>query len=575
MASANAPVQYPSNYSVVWSDEGEDRHVLKTPVPAHQAIRFPWVPDLGDGRYQNPVICADYSDPDVCRGGGEGGDDFYMTASSFSCVPGLPILRSRDLVNWTLIGHAFDRYIPDFDIPRHGCGVWAPAIRFHEGHFYIFWGDPDNGIFMVRSRVPNGPPTEWEPIHLVRRAKGWIDTCPFWDEDGNAYMVNAFSRMRAGFRNVLHLHRMSPDGRELLDDGVEIVSGHGNYTVVEGPKMYKRNGFYYILAPGGGVAQGYQIAFRARNIFGPYESRIVMDRGSTPVNGPHQGGWVNTSDGKEDWFVHFQEVLPYGRVVHLQPMRWENDWPVIGDDARGTGRGAPVAVHRKPAVKAAGGPAAEMAAVPQTSDEFDGAALGPQWQWWANSEAAWFSLTVRPGFLRLFPVPPHPTAPDQLFYNRPNLLLQKFPAEVFMVTAKLDLSGLGPDESAGLVLAGKTISALECRIAEPPQGEEESGASLLITRTDWRFDDPNFPVDLPTAAITLRGTTVHLRMRVEAGGMCTFFYSADGKKFAALGNAVKAINAMWIGAKVGLFANCPAGTAAKGHADIDWFRFEA
>ena len=420
MDSPSAPVQYPSNYSVVWTDEGEDRHLLKTPLPAHEPVKFPWVPDQQDGTYSNPIIFADYSDPDVCRAG----DDFYMTASSFSCVPGLPILHSRDLVNWTLIGHAFDRYIPDFDIPRHGCGVWAPAIRFHDGRFYIFFGDPDNGIYMVRSKIPNAPPTEWEPLHQVRRCRGWIDTSPFWDDDGQAYLVNAFSRMRAGFRNVLHLHKMSPDGRELLDDGVEIISGHGNYTVIEGPKLYKRNGYYYILAPGGGVSHGYQIAFRSKNIYGPYESRIVLDRGTTPVNGPHQGAWINTPDGREDWFVHFQELLPYGRVAHLQPMRWADDWPVIGSDVKKAGRGQPVLVHAKPRVGDAEG---AMPSVPQTSDEFDSAVLGPQWQWWANFKTEWYSLKGRPGHLRLFPVPPNPLAADTLLYNRPNLLLQNSP----------------------------------------------------------------------------------------------------------------------------------------------------
>ncbi len=391
------PVVYPTNYSVVWADEGEDRHLIKAPVPEHEPVKFPWVPDRGDGTYRNPIICADYSDPDACRVG----DDFYMTASSFSCVPGLPILHSRDLVNWRIIGHAFEKYLSDFAIPRHGCGVWAPAIRFHAGRFYIFWGDPDNGIFMVRSKTENATttttrhPTEWEPVHRVCRSKGWIDTCPFWDEDGQAYLVHAFSRLRAGFRNVLHLRRMSADGRELLDGGKEIISGHGQYTVVEGPKLYKRNGFYYVFAPGGSVSQGYQIVFRAKDIFGPYESRIVLDRGSTSVNGPHQGAWVNTGMGAggaggrcegEDWFVHFQELLPYGRLLHLQPMRWQDDWPVIGKETGNSERGEPVLEYRKPVVAAAAG-AVQEPAVPQTSDEFDAPELGRQWQWWANYRA--------------------------------------------------------------------------------------------------------------------------------------------------------------------------------------------
>jgi beta-xylosidase len=402
---------------------------------------WPWTPDNGDGSYTNPVLFADYSDPDVIRVG----EDFYLTASSFSSFPGLPILRSGDLVNWSIVGHAIDRYpIPRFDTPLHGGGVWAPAIRYHQGRFYIFFGDPDYGIFLASTKDPAG---KWDPLVRVKDCRGWIDTCPFWDDDGKAYLIHAFAGSRAGIKNILHINRMSRDGTHLLDDGKRVVDGAAaGYTTLEGPKLYKRNGYYFIFAPGGGVTGGYQIVFRSRNIYGPYESRIVLRQGSTNVNGPHQGAWVQTQSG-QDWFLHFQEILPYGRVVHLEPMKWLDDWPVMGDG------GQPVLKHEKPDVGRKW-----PVEIPQTSDEFDGTKLGLQWQWWANPPDGGYSLSARPGFLRLFAVI---QPAGRVLFDCPNLLLQKFPAEKFAVTSRLDVSHLGVGDRAGLVIAGMLTSALQ------------------------------------------------------------------------------------------------------------------
>src|SRR3972149_827769 len=155
----------------------------------------PWVADQGDGTYRNPVLFADYSDPDAVRVG----DDFYMPASSFNCVPGLPILHSRDLVNWRLIGHAIQQLPKRFDAVQHGNGLWAPSIRYHDGDFWIFVGDPDWGILMTRAVDPAGP---WEPLHLVKAGQGLIDPCPLWDGD-QAYLVHAFAKSRAGKNSIL------------------------------------------------------------------------------------------------------------------------------------------------------------------------------------------------------------------------------------------------------------------------------------------------------------------------------------------------------------------------------------
>jgi beta-xylosidase len=511
----------------------------------------PWCPDNGDGTYKNPIIFADYSDPDVIRVG----DDFYLTASSFSCFPGLPVLHSKDLVNWKIVSYAIQQYpIERFATPFHGAGVWAPAIRFHAGWYYIFYGDPDHGVYMARTQSPAGT---WKPLVQVKEAKGWIDTCPFWDDDGKAYLVHAFAGSRAGISNILHINRMSPDGTHLLDEGTLVVDGNAEgYTTLEGPKLYKREGYYYIMAPGGGVSTGYQIVFRSKTIFGPYESKIVLEQGDTSVNGPHQGGWVQTQSG-QDWFIHFQEVLPYGRITHLQPMKWVDGWPVMGD------AGHPVASNAKPDVGKSW-----PVEVPQTSDEFDSATLGLQWQWWANWNESWYSLTVRPGMLRLNAV----SWPTPLpLYNRPNLLLQKFPAEAFTVTASLDCSGLQDGDRAGLVVAGMRMSALQ--VAKSTSGLRVVRTDSLSARPHGHRGDPTTQPDTEAGSANIAGETASLRLTVSSGGECALSYSADGRNFQTLGDSFKAVNDSWIGAKVGLFCNAPDGRPSKGYVDVDWFRF--
>ena len=336
---------------------------------------YPWHPDQGDGNFRNPILCADYSDPDVIRHD----DDFFLIASSFNCTPALPILHSHDLVNWSIIGHAMNNLpAARFSQVQPGCGVWAPSIRFHAGKFFIFFPMPDEGIYMLTADHPAGP---WSQPHLVQAGKGLIDPCPIWDDDGNAYLVHAYAFSRSGIRHRLRICPMASDGSQLLGEGKIVFEDPHHHPTIEGPKFYKRNGFYYILAPAGGVANGWQLALRSRHIYGPYEEKTVLERGSTPINGPHQGALVDAPDGAS-WFVHFQEHLPYGRIVHLQPVRWENDWPMMGIDRDNNGIGEPVGIFRKPVAHANSSPL-----LPQTSDEFDQPKLGFQWQWQANHAA--------------------------------------------------------------------------------------------------------------------------------------------------------------------------------------------
>lgn len=503
-----------------------------------------------DATYRNPVLFGDYSDPDVVRAP----DGFYLVSSSFAAVPGLPILHSADLVSWTIVAHALPRLpSPDFDTPQHGRGVWAPSLRFHDGHYWIYWGDPDRGIFMTRARHPRGP---WEPPVLVQEAKGWIDPCPLWDDDGQAWLVHAWAKSRAGFNSVLTLRRMTPDGRQLVGDGLQVFDGRQRQPTIEGPKLYKRGGYYYIFAPAGGVERGWQTVLRSRGITGPYEDRVVLEQGPTPVNGPHQGAWVETAGG-ESWFLHFQDRGPYGRIVHLQPMAWRDGWPVIGDDPDGDGLGQPSSVASRPRGVTAG-----LAGGPQTGDEFEGPELGLQWQWQANPRPAWWSLPARRGFLRLTAAPAAGTGGNLWAFG--HLLLQKLPAEAFTATARLDPAGLRVGDQAGLVVMGLDYATLTVR---------RTASGLRLVQAVCAEADQGRPETEAAAAATLPGELL-LRVRVEAGAMCRFSVSRDGRAFEPIGAAFQARPGRWVGAKLGLFVAAPAGPGSPGHADFDWFRVD-
>ncbi len=518
---------------------------------ANAQVSKAWVADNGDGTYRNPIINADYSDPDAIRVG----DDYYMTSSSFNTVPGLPILHSKDLVNWSLINHVFREQEPKdvFKKPQHGGGVWAPAIRFHAGEFYIFFPDPDHGIYMTKTKDPAG---EWSKPLLIAEGKGLIDPCPLWDDDGKAYLVHAFAGSRAGIKSLLVVKKMSQDGTKLLDDGVMVFDGHDADPTVEGPKFMKREGYYYILAPAGGVATGWQLVLRSKNVYGPYERKVVLAQGRSTVNGPHQGALVDTPSG-EWWFLHFQDKGPYGRVVHLQPAVWKNGFPVIGSDADGDGTGEPVMRYKKPNV----GRSFPIQTPPDT-DEFTGSTLGRQWQWHANPESRWAFPYPEKGVLRMYSVQ-QPEGYKNL-WDLPNLLLQKTPADEFTATAKISLTPRFEGERFGLVVMGLDYSLI---------GITNRGGKTYISQSTAKDADKGM-LETESAHQPLSSKDLYLRVAVKAGAVCSFSYSLDGQAFVTLGETFKAREGRWIGAKVGFFFNRPGRFNDAGSADIDWIRFE-
>lgn len=522
-----------------------------------------WVSDEGNGMYRNPVLHTDYSDPDVCAVG----EDYFLTASSFNCTPGLPILHSKDLVNWKIVNYALKKVEPVeyYNEPRHGKGVWAPSIRFHEGMYYIYWGDPDFGIFMVKTRDPYG---EWDKPVLVKAGKGMIDPCPLWDDDGRVYLAHAWAGSRAKFNSVLTVCELNKEGTAVISDPVLVFDGNDgvNHTI-EGAKFYKRNGFYYLFAPAGGVVSGWQLVMRSKDVYGPYEARIVMAQGKTDINGPHQGGWVDTPAG-ESWFLHFQDKGAYGRVLHLNPMKWINDWPVIGVDKDGDGCGDPVSRYRKPRTDKT-----YPIETPVESDEFDTRKLGLQWEWHANYQDV-FGFTTNMGYARIYG---HELSPHfKNFWEVPNLLMQKFPAEEFTATAKLKVSAKDDGQLSGLIIMGWDYSWIGvekqgekfllkqavCKDAE--QGNLEQVSTLAVLEPSRKFEAGLFPN---------YEREIYIRVHVDKGAYCRFSYSLDGKKFTEAGTLFKARQGKWIGAKVGMFSVTPHGKE-RGWVDVDWFRVE-
>ena len=524
-----------------------------------QYVSEVWSPDNGDGTYTNPVINADYSDPD-----------------SFQCTPGLPILHSKDLVNWQIINYALGNlYEGDealqqhFSTPRHGAGVWAPSIRYHDGWYYIYWGDPDFGVYMVKTQDPAG---NWEPPVCVIKGQGYIDTTPLWDDDGRCYLVNGWANSRSKFASVLTVREMSPDGMRPIGEPVIVFDGNGTENrTCEGPKFYKRDGWYWIMCPAGGVPTGFQLAMRAKSPYGPYEHKIVLAQGKTAINGPHQGGWVHTKYG-EDWFLHFQDKEAYGRVVHLNPVDWTSGWPVMGK------KGEPVSTYRKPKSSS------DVIVNPAESDAFDAPTLGKQWQWHANYDEKFGTATAF-GTYRIYTYKLSDGWKN--FWEVPNMLLQKTPADNFTVTTKLRFTSKADGQMGGLIMmglnyaalvvkrVGKTFQLLQltCKDADKGQPQTEQLIATLKPTAEDKIDyKPGIHED-----IYLRLSVSYLGGSNPDGSpqhaaAVRFAYSADGKRFTEAGDTFTMRQGKWIGAKFGFVSVETDPKCDRGWIDADWIK---
>ncbi|MEZ0164289.1 family 43 glycosylhydrolase [Kineococcus sp. LSe6-4] len=507
-----------------------------TPGPTSCATTSPAAPTP---TYRNPVLAADWPDPDAVRVG----PDYYLVASSFNRSPGLPVLHSRDLVNWRLLTHALPRLEEGggSSLPRHGGGVWAPAIRFHAGRFHVVFPDPDRGISVVSATDPAGP---WSAPRPLLTGLGLIDPCPFWDVDGSAWLVHGWARSRSGTGNRLSLVPVDADLTRATGPGRVLVDGRDvpGCTTLEGPKLYRRGSSYYVFAPAGGVATGWQSVFRAASLEGPWEHRIVLHQGGTDVNGPHQGAWVDTPTGGH-WFLHFQDTGATGRVVHLQPLRGTDDgWPVVGAAGAGRECGEPVATHPTPHGTVQG------SRVPGGGDDFaDGP--GPQWRWQADVPAD--RASTRDGRLVLRADP----CDTGNLRTLPQVLGQPLPVPATRFTTTVSVEGPA-GARAGVVVLGRAYTWTGLR--RRPDGDEE----VVVGRRSPEEVDERVEVHARVPA----GTVLEVELLVRDAATSTAV-RVPGTGWTSLTRDEPAVAGHWIGAETALFATAPLG----GPPGTGWF----
>ena len=482
--------------------------------------------DQGNGTYINPILNADYSDPDVIRVR----DKYYMIASDFHFL-GMQVLESSDMINWKLISQIYHHFdFPGWDNnQQYAGGSWAPSIRYHDNKFWVFFCTPKEGLFMSNAVNPSGP---WSPLHLVKKVEKWEDPCPFWDEDGQAYL----GRSRHGAGPII-IHKMSADGTRLLDEGMTVYTG----PVAEGTKIFKKDGYYYLSIPEGGVGTGWQTILRSKNIYGPYEKKVVLEQGSTTINGPHQGAIVDTPDGQ--WaFFHFQHHHALGRVVHLQPMHWENDWPVIGVDFDRNGIGEPVYVCQKPIES-------KTIFAPQTDDDFSTPNLSLQWQFNHNpTDHAW-SLSAHPGSLTL------KALKSSTFRLARNTLTQKIMGNISEATIAMDFTEIADGQRCGLACMGKENKVLGIKM--------EKGQKYLYISNDTTEISTTF----------LNGNQIYLRVSIDMlNQKFQYFYSTDNIRFIPYGTSFFIPFGFWKGARIALY--CYNKEQEAGATSFQWFKYK-
>ncbi|HYO24822.1 MAG TPA: glycoside hydrolase 43 family protein [Lacipirellulaceae bacterium] len=498
--------------------------------------------DTGAGRYINPILPGDYCDIDAIRVG----DDYYAITSTMHLSPGMAVLHSRDLVNWAIVGHAIDDVTtisPEMNwdrMNRYGRGVWAGAIRYHAGKYWIYFGAPDDGLFMTTADDPAGP---WAPLHCLWRVSGWNDTCPFWDDDGQGYLVTTnFATDPANSRRYnVHLFKLSPDGRQLLRETDRIIhQSRGS----EANKLDKRDGRYYHFYSEVRREGRVVMMNRATSLDGPWETRQLNHVNRRIDHEPNQGGIVQAPDGGW-WFLTHQGSGEWeGRTLSLLPVTWRDDWPLLGDPGP-DGVGVMTWSDRIPAP---GGPRLG----PQTSDEFDGPALGSQWQWNHQPRAGKWSLAESPGRLRLHAFPP--LRRGQLMTAGNTLSQRTYRTARNVATAQLDLGGMAEGQLAGLIHFSRDHAAIGVL-------QSNRGRTMVHVHNGRRTEGP-----------AIAGDSLWLRSEWADDGVSQFSYSTDGEQFAPLGPPYAAAFGHYRGDRIGLFTFNDAGEA--GYVDAEWFRHE-
>lgn len=490
-----------------------------------------WTPDNGDGTFTNPLMWGDWPDPDIIRVG----DEFYLVSTSMHYLPGCPIAKSEDLVNWQMTGYALQRYDED---PRYNLqggqmylrGSWASTIRYHNGLFYLGfctpkWGKEEGHFSICISKSPSGPWTRTIfPEYLY-------DPGLLFDDDGQVYVAHG--------QQTLYVTELNADAKSVKVAPRKIYD-NPKYPYLEGSHLYKVNGKYYILGSTGGT-KGRQICLRSDSIYGPYESKVVInDDHSYPGNGLHQGGMVQLKDGSW-WFIIMQDRGPIGRVPNLEPVTWIDGWPMLGHDGKG------VDTYVKPNVQGH-----YPIRIPATSDEFNSQYLGLQWQWNHNPDPKNWSLTVRPGFLRL-----HAMKANKLSLAR-NTLTQRVQGPYSAGSVEIIIEGMKNGDVSG-------FGVFQSPYAYVSVQQSGRDRSIVMVNNDTTIEK-----------ITFKGKRVWFKATVsDRNFIAKFYYSTDGKTYHPIGNQLKmGLGLDWTANRFALFNFNTSFGGQGGHADFNWFHFD-
>ncbi|WP_052958742.1 glycoside hydrolase family 43 protein [Maribacter thermophilus] len=537
--------------------------------------------DQGDGTYKNPILNADYPDVDVEKVG----DTYYMISSKQHMSPGMVILESKDLVNWTNIGHVWDRLSwgkkYDWDqMNGYAFGVWAGDLAFHDGTWYCYFIDRNYGLFMSSSENIRGPWTE--PHRMLAANKVFNDPAVYWDEETHeAFLIcNTGNLLKSKKDKKIdfetRLYKMSWDGRTIIDSGQVIYSGYG----AEAAKIYNINETWYIFisewyikeANGDGRIHTYendrkQIVLRSKtnSIYGPFEKKVVFERGNGIEQSCSQGALVKVQDNSW-WYIHQlvqNTAIPFqGRPQLLQPVVWVDGWPIIGEDVDNDGIGEPVMEYKKPIL---GFPVK----APYTDDDFSENKLGFQWEWNHNPRNTHWSLTDRPGWLRLKaskPVPrdsfnnveikrPKGIGESYPFWRACNTLSQRIMGTTYgTAIAKFDISRMAIGQRAGFVRFGGVYNMLGVHM--------DDWDSRYIFYVNKRGEERIGP--------KISGDFFYIKT-INNGNKAYFEYSLDGNVYYRFGPEFIIEFGNWTGDRLGFFNWNELDES--GVIDVDWFYY--
>lgn len=493
--------------------------------------------DQKDGTYRNPVLPADYSDLDCIRVG----DDYYAISSTMQFSPGMVVLHSKDLVNWTIVGHAVNDVSeigPDMNwdrMNRYGKGVWAGAIRYAKGRFWVYFGTPDEGYFMTSAPRPEGP---WEPLHQVMKSGGWDDCCPFWDDDGQGYFVGT----NFADNCKTYIWKLTPDGKDLVESSRTQIN-EGAHR--EANKLLKINGTYYHFFSE--VVDGTRVVMmqRSKNVMGPYTERRQLTAANRESHEPNQGGIVDTKDGQWFFLTHHGNGDWEGRGMSLLPVTWVDGWPICGKTDAAGAPGLMVWGGKKPL------PGPKV--TPQSSDDFVSGKLNPQWEWNYQPRADKWSLTKRPGFLRLEAF--KPLRPDDLLTAGNTLSQRSFRTPKNLVILKLDLTGLADGQKTGLCHFASNYSGL---------GVAQEG---LVRRLEYlEKGKPSIP------GPEIRGNQLWIKSTWGLDGRSRYAYSTDGRNFTDFGPEYQLSWGFYRGDRIGIYNFNNKSDA--GYVDVDFLGYD-